>query len=157
MNTFFWNAYKRLEKEVLALSEDIHCDDDQLGVYSSRIGDLLVRTVIEIESLSKALYFANGGKEPEDGGDLYFDTICLKDLEDKWLLSKKKVVKQTLAEKMNNGEYPTNNAELNRLVESLFAQNNSESFKRVGERHIEEINRVYSALRYEAVLNKNQY
>ena len=310
MNTFFWNAYKRLEKEVLALSEDIHFDDDQLGVYSPRIGDLLVRTVIEIESLSKELYFANGGKEPEDGGDLYFDTICLKDLEDKWLLSKKKVVivspyfyftktenivllplhkaykrgksgakwkrayqdvkhdrinnlkegnvgnllnalaalyvlnvyygdksyylgedyearkidwglgseifavkvspedrnpsmkapyvkkrdyeecvylvkatdgvikdylellhkitrethlesekvvKQTLAEKMNNGEYPTNNAELNRLVESLFAQNNSESFKRVGERHIEEINRVYSALRYEAVLNKNQY
>ena len=24
MNQFFWNAYKRLEKEVLALSEDIY-------------------------------------------------------------------------------------------------------------------------------------
>ena len=37
MNQFFWNAYKRLEKEVFALSEDIHFSDDQLGVYSSRI------------------------------------------------------------------------------------------------------------------------
>lgn len=35
INQFFWNAYKRLEKEVLALSEDIHFCDDQLGVYSS--------------------------------------------------------------------------------------------------------------------------
>ena len=47
MNQFFWNAYKRLEKEVLALSEDIHFSDDQLGVYSSKIGDLLVRIAIE--------------------------------------------------------------------------------------------------------------
>lgn len=46
MNQFFWNAYKRLEKEVLALSEDIHFSDDQLGVYSSKIGDLLVRIAI---------------------------------------------------------------------------------------------------------------
>jgi len=53
MNQFFWNAYKRLEKEVLVLSEDIHFCDDQLEVYSSKIGDLLVRTAIEVESLSK--------------------------------------------------------------------------------------------------------
>lgn len=42
MNQFFWNAYKRLEKEVLTLSEDIHFSDDQIAVYSSKIGDLLV-------------------------------------------------------------------------------------------------------------------
>ena len=53
MNQFFWNAYKRLEKEVLVFSEDIHFSDDQLEVYSSKIGDLLVRTAIEVESLSK--------------------------------------------------------------------------------------------------------
>lgn len=309
MNSFFWNAYKRLEKEVLALSEDIHFDDDQLSVYSSKIGDLLVRTVIEIESLSKELYFANGGPKPRSKKP-HFDTDCLKLLEDKWLLSKKKVVVvspyfyftkqenivlqpldkacecgsnaseweqayqavkhdrinnikegnvrhlvhalaalfvlnvyyrdstfflgddygarkidwglgseifvvkvspenknpsieapyvkkrdyeesvylvkptdgeikeyldllyritremrqesakvvlQTLTVKKNKGEYPTDNAELSRMVEHLFAQNNSASLKRVGARHIEEINRVYSALRFEAVLNKNQY
>lgn len=90
MNQFFWNAYKRLEKEVLVLSEDIHFSDDQLEVYSSKIGDLLVRTAIEVESLSKVLYFANGGTMPTDR-DLYFDTDCMKLLEDKWLLSKKTI------------------------------------------------------------------
>lgn len=90
MNQFFWNAYKRLEKEVLVLSEDIHFSDDQLEVYSSKIGDLLVRTAIEVESLSKVLYFANGGTMPTDR-DLYFDTDCMKLLEDKWLLSKKAI------------------------------------------------------------------
>ena len=88
MSQLFWNAYKRLEKEVLALSEVIHFDDYQKRVYSSRIGDLLVRTVIEIESLSKVLYDAEGGTVPS-GRDLYFDTDCLALLEEKWILSRK--------------------------------------------------------------------
>ena len=37
------------------------------------------------------MYFRIGGTLPS-GGDLYFDTHCLQLLEDKWLLSKKKVV-----------------------------------------------------------------
>lgn len=90
MNQFFWNAYKRLEKEVLTLSEDIHFSDDQICVYSSKIGDLLVRTAIEVESISKVLFFANGGTQPADR-DIYFDTDCLKHLEDIWLLSKKTI------------------------------------------------------------------
>ena len=94
MNQFFWNAYKRLEKEVLALSEFIHFSDDQLLVYSPRISDLLVRTAIEFESLAKALYFANGGVAPDDR-DLYFDTDCMGLLEEKWLLSKKTIFVNT--------------------------------------------------------------
>ena len=309
MNQFFWNAYKRLEQEVLQLSEDIHFDDDQLTVYSSKIGDLLVRTVIEIEALAKSLFLSNGGTQPENK-ELYFDTDCLKYLDDKWLLSKKKVivvsphfyltkpnnrtllplnkaskrgtsgakwkqayqaikhnridnlkkgnignllnalaalyvlnvyyrnkvfyleddyearkidwglgseifavlvskekrnpsekaeyvkkrdyeeciylvkptdigikrylelfrnikletmqesakvVEQILKAKNISGEVPTDKDELNRLIESLFAQNNRASLQRVGERHIVEIQEVFSALRFEAVLNKNQY
>ena len=90
MDQFFWNAYKRLEKEVLTLSEDIHFSDDQIYVYSPKIGDLLVRATIEVESISKVLFFANGGTQPIDR-DLYFDTDCLKYLEDKWLLSEKTI------------------------------------------------------------------
>ena len=90
MNQLFWNAYKRLEKEMLALSEVIHFSDDQLGVYSSKSGDLLVRTVIEVEGLSKQLYFDNGGPKSRDKHP-YFDTDCLKFLEEKWSLSKKKI------------------------------------------------------------------
>lgn len=94
MKQFFWNSYRRLEKEVLALSEDIHFDDDQVVVYSSKIGDLLVRTAIEVESLAKVLFFNNGGIQPTDR-DLYFDTDCIKLLEDKWLLSKKTIFVNT--------------------------------------------------------------
>ena len=79
-----------MEKEVLLLSEDIHFSDDQIEVYSSKIGDLLVRTAIEVESLSKELFFANGGEHLADR-DLYYDTDCLQLLEDKWLLSKKTI------------------------------------------------------------------
>lgn len=88
MDLYFWNAYKRLEREVLELAEYIHISDDQFGVYSLKIGDLLVRTAIEAETLVKLLYYENGGTKPS-GKDLYFDTDCFKLLEDKWSLSKK--------------------------------------------------------------------
>ena len=90
MNQLFWNAYKRLEKEVLALSEIIHFDDQQKGVYSARIGDLLVRTSIEIEALSKVLFESVGGVKP-DGRFMYFDTDCLALLEQKWKIGSKTV------------------------------------------------------------------
>ncbi len=90
MKQLFWNSYKRLEREVLDVSEDIYFCDEQTSVYSPRIGDLLVRTVIEIESLSKALFQENGGSVPADR-DLRFDTDCLRYLEEKWLLSEKKI------------------------------------------------------------------
>lgn len=90
MNQYFWNAYKRLEHEVLALAESIHVSDDQLKVYSEKIGDLLVRASIEAEALVKVLYHANGGPKP-GGKDLYFDTDCFGLLESKWLLSKKTI------------------------------------------------------------------
>ena len=53
-----------------------------------KIADLLVRTIVEIESISKALYYENGGIKADDK-ELYFDTDCLKLLEGKWLISKK--------------------------------------------------------------------
>jgi len=72
------------------LTEVIHISDDQLGVYSSKIGDLLVRTAIECEALVKDLYHANGGTKP-CGKDLYFDTDCFALLVDKWKIDQKKV------------------------------------------------------------------
>ncbi len=90
MNQLFWNAYKRLETEVLALSEAIHFDDWQKRVYSARISDLLVRTVIEIEALSKVLFERAGGEGPV-GRYLYFDTDCLDLLEKKWRIDCKTV------------------------------------------------------------------
>lgn len=87
---YYWNAYKRLEQEVMALAESIHVCDDQLKVYSMRIGELLVRAAIETEALVKVLYHANGGTK-SSGKELYFDTDCFALLEEKWKISKKTI------------------------------------------------------------------
>lgn len=90
-SALYWNVYKALERELLDLSDIIHINDSQLSVYSMKIANLLIRTVIEIESISKELYFREGG-EKLDNKDLYFDTDCINLLEEKWKLSKKVII-----------------------------------------------------------------
>lgn len=97
MNNLYWAVYQNLESELLDIANTIHMDDNQLNVYSVRIADLLVRTVIEIESISKQLYEQFGGEMvPKDSEGkprtLYFDTDCLQLLEEKWEISKKTVI-----------------------------------------------------------------
>ena len=80
----------RLEKEVISLSDSIMFDDNQLGVYSWAIGDMIIRCAVEIEALS------GGNPEPIDPDtgekiDLYFDTICLQRLVDFWSINKKRL------------------------------------------------------------------
>lgn len=90
MNNFYWTVYKNLEKELTDLSDLIHINDNQFDIYSIKIAELLLRTSVEIESISKSLYFKNGGTKPDDI-NLFFDTDCLELLENKWQLSKKQV------------------------------------------------------------------
>ncbi|WP_462351947.1 hypothetical protein [Capnocytophaga leadbetteri] len=87
----FWNIYKNIEQELIEISNIIHIDDNQLSVYSPKITELLIRTVVEVEAISKELYFKNGG-DKENDNQLFFDTDCINFLEKKWLLSKKKVI-----------------------------------------------------------------
>mgnify|MGYP006145731081 CR=1 FL=1 len=91
MTNLYWPVYKNLENELVQLSDLIHFDDNQLSIYSIKISELLIRCSVEIEAISKDLYFRIGGTLPSDG-DLYFDTDCLQLLEDKWVISKKKVI-----------------------------------------------------------------
>ena len=60
------------------------------------IADLLVRCAMEIEALSKELYWENGGtKVYDDLGvepQLFFDTDCLDYLNSIWDLSEKQVL-----------------------------------------------------------------
>lgn len=93
MNTtnLFWPVFKNIEKEIISLSNDIHFDDKQLSIYSVKIAELLLRCVVEIEAISKAMYLSNGGTKT-DGKDLFFDTDCIALLETNWLLSKKQVI-----------------------------------------------------------------
>lgn len=50
----------------------------------------MIRTVIEIESLTKELYLTNGGTVvPEE--EMYFDTVCMAHIDGLWNLDKKVV------------------------------------------------------------------
>lgn len=92
----YWSVYKNLEKEIMDITKHIHIDDNQMNVYSMHIGDLIVRCATEIESLSKELYRMNGGPQlfDETGKEreLYFDTDCIKYLNDIWGVCKKKII-----------------------------------------------------------------
>lgn len=86
----YWQVYLNLEKEVLELADTIYINDAQQEVFSMRIADLLIRTVIEIEAIAKELYLTNGGAVVPDE-DMYFDTVCMAYLNGLWNLDKKVV------------------------------------------------------------------
>lgn len=92
----YWPVYKNLEEETLMLSKYIQFTDDQLGVYSMHIADLLVRCAMEIEALSKELYWKNGGakvygKDAKER-DLFFDTDCIAYLNGLWGICQKELL-----------------------------------------------------------------
>lgn len=87
----FWPVYKNLESELIKLSYCICFNDNQLNVYSVKLADILLRTVVEIESLSKQLYLANGGIPKTNDNELYFDTDCIDYLDKLWNITQKEV------------------------------------------------------------------
>ena len=93
----YWAVYENLEEEILSLADDIFFDDNQLGVYSLKIGNLIIRCSIEIESLSKELYsnlceeLEDVDKKVNEKQELFFDTDCLSLLVDKWKIDRKKI------------------------------------------------------------------
>ncbi len=88
MTNLFWPVYKNLEIETINLMYSIHIDDNQLNVYSSRISDLIIRSVVEIESLSKTLFAREGGT----GKNVKFDYEALVYLDKLWNLTSKAVI-----------------------------------------------------------------
>lgn len=96
----FWQTYLNLEKEMIELSKYIFFTDEvlvnsnggiiaqacnsQLETFSPHIADLLVRCCVQIEAISKELYFDNGGTKVRGDNNLYFDEDCLKLLDIKW-------------------------------------------------------------------------
>lgn len=88
MINIYYPIYINLESELLDLTYNIHIDDNQLGVYSSKISDLILRAAIEIESISKELYYSVVEKETNN---IRFDD-AIKHLNKLWLLDKKKII-----------------------------------------------------------------
>ncbi len=92
----YWSVYKNLEKELINLADIIHFDDKQTDVYSIHISDLLIRTAVEIEAISKYLYEKNGGDmtSVDKNGEprsLFFDSDCIQALDLQWHITKKVV------------------------------------------------------------------
>lgn len=104
----FWQTYLNLEKELLEVSKYIYITDEkliyskgslkrekyniQLEVFSPHIADLIVRTCVEIEAISKELYFELGGTKARGDKDLFFDEDCLGQLDINCKSSKKVVL-----------------------------------------------------------------
>ena len=104
----FWQTYLNLEREALEVSKYIFFTDEvsensngriitracnsQLEVFSPHIANLLVRCCVEIEAISKELYFDNGGTKKRGDSTIMFDTDCLKLIDIKWQTHTKTVM-----------------------------------------------------------------
>lgn len=104
----FLQTYLNLEKEMIELCKYIFFTDEvrvnyngnldsrsctsQLETFSPYIADLLVRCCVQIESISKELYFDNGGTKARGDKNIYFDEDCLKLIDMKWQTHNKIVI-----------------------------------------------------------------
>ena len=104
----FWQTYLNLEKEAIEVSKYIFFTDEvlvngkggivaqscntQLETFSPHIADLLVRCCVQIEAISKVLYFDNGGTKARGDSSILFDEDCLKLIDIKWQTHNKTVM-----------------------------------------------------------------
>lgn len=86
----YWPIYKNIEAEFDKILYYIHLDDKQLNVYSTKISELILRVCIEIESISKELYYTFNEKEDESK-HINFDE-ALKFLNRKWKIEDKHII-----------------------------------------------------------------
>ena len=104
----FWQTYLNLEQEVKEVAKYIFIADavnvyhnghevtenceSQLQTFSPHLADLLIRCCVQIEAISKELYYDNGGTKPRGDNTIFFDEDCLKLIDQKWATHKKKVL-----------------------------------------------------------------
>ncbi|RZJ90200.1 MAG: hypothetical protein EOO20_08835 [Chryseobacterium sp.] len=89
MTNFYWPVYINLENEFNSVMFNIHIDDDQLNIYSSKISDLILRACIEIESIVKFLVVRDIGPLKNY---FKFDEDGLKDLNEIYFLDQKEIL-----------------------------------------------------------------
>ena len=95
----FWQTYLNLENSLVDLGKYVLISDvsnsdgwrSQLDVFSPYIADLLVSCCVQIEAISKELYFNWGGTKKRGSADLYFDEDGLRLIDKTWNAGKKVV------------------------------------------------------------------
>ena len=104
----FWQTYINLEKEVVEMSKYIFITDEktiiknglevvescstQLLTFSPHIADLLIRCCVQIEAISKELYYYLNGEKTRGDSTIKFDEDCLKLIDMKWETHNKRVL-----------------------------------------------------------------
>ena len=104
----FWQNYLSLEREAIEVSRFIFITDEkvvvkngveqsescdaQLETFSPYIADLIVRCCVQIEAVSKELYFELGGPKQRGDNSIRFDEDCIKEIDKKWHTSQKRVL-----------------------------------------------------------------
>lgn len=104
----FWQTYLNLEREAIELSKYIFITDEklvnkggkqvaepcssQLETFSPHIADLLVRCCVQIEAVSKEIYYEHGGTKTRGDNTIFFDEDCLKLIDIKWATHNKRVL-----------------------------------------------------------------
>lgn len=104
----YWQTYINLEKEVIEMSKYIFVTDvktinrnglevlekcsTQLLTFSPHIADLLVRCCVQIEAISKELYYDLNGEKKRGDNTIKFDEDCLKLIDIKWETHNKRVL-----------------------------------------------------------------
>lgn len=126
----FWQTYLNLEKETLEVSKYIFFTDEvttskngcfcsktcdmQLKTFSPYIADLLICCCVQIEAISKEIYFENGGSKKRGDSHVFFDEDCLKLINSKWHTDNKTVLvvapSFNFTKKENNVLFPLKNA-----------------------------------------------
>lgn len=104
----FWQSYLNLEKELIEVSKYIFITDEiivnkngveeskpyvsQLETFSPHIADLLVQCCVQIEAISKELYFDNGGIKQRGDKTISYEEDCLTLIDKKWKTHDKQVM-----------------------------------------------------------------
>jgi hypothetical protein len=94
-----------IEREVITLSYDVMFDDANFDndVHSIKIAELILRCASQIESISKDLFFENGGTG--DRNKVRFDHDCLYKIMNDWHLENRTVYLNLVASKLTKPKY----------------------------------------------------
>ncbi len=134
MTNLYWPIYLNIEREFQQLLNFIHTNDEQLDVYSSKIGELILRSAYEIESISKELYYKNEGAEK---GNIHFDYVAIEYLDKIWKLESKVIIISAI-----------NSYQTNRIIRPFI-----KDFKKENDSFTFSWNNSYQSLKHNRVKN----
>ncbi|MCL1603980.1 hypothetical protein M3084_08975 [Succinatimonas hippei] len=90
---YYLTSYQMVEEDFLKIIHYIYVNDEQISVCSIPLADVILRTAVYIESISKELYEKVAGQQLDEKKQkrLKFDVDCLRRINDEWKLEYKEI------------------------------------------------------------------